>query len=75
MVLEHSLVLEQVLEQSYGLRAQPDLSGSSFERNLYKSEKHWKSRLPTSCLSRHSDTRALPALPNLFGSSGQFHSR
>ena len=40
MVLEHSLVLEQVLEQSYGLRAQPDLSGSSFERNLYKSEKH-----------------------------------
>ena len=27
------------------------------------------------CLSRHSDTRALPAVPNLFGSSDQFHGR
>ena len=27
------------------------------------------------CLSRHSDTRALPVVPNLFGSSDQFHGR
>ena len=75
VVLEYSLVLEQVLEHSYGLRTQPDLSGSSFERNLYESKKHWKSRLPMFCLSRHSDNRALPAVPTLFGSSDQFHGR